>query len=370
MVVATTRQRSSDGSRLFTGERAQTITLAEMVVSVPPDSARVIGEVQWPRANPPDPAREFATLSARIVEIDEAQSTLRRLLATKGHGRVLVFVHGYNNRFADAVFSLAQIAHDSRAPAVPVLFTWPSRGRLMAYAYDRASTNTSRDALEGVLTALVNNPRVTEISILAHSMGNWLTLETLRQMAIRSGRVPVKIRQVMLAAPDVDVDEFRAQLNAIGPVRPQMTLFVSRDDRALAVSQRVWGSVARLGAVDPNVEPYRSHLARERIAVIDLTGAGGADPLHHSRFAELPDVVRSIGRRLASGQPLHGREHGLTEHIGLAATHGAAVVGAVAGIAISAPLAAVDPDGHESLEEQLRHMQQQGQAALGRAHRR
>ena len=43
---------------------------------------------------------------------------------------------------------------------------------------------------------------------MAHSMGTWLAVETLRQMAIRDGRVPVKIQQVILASPDLDVDVF------------------------------------------------------------------------------------------------------------------------------------------------------------------
>jgi esterase/lipase superfamily enzyme len=33
---------------------------------------------------------------------------------------VLVFVHGFNNRFEDAVYRFAQIVHDTRADVVPV----------------------------------------------------------------------------------------------------------------------------------------------------------------------------------------------------------------------------------------------------------
>src|SRR6202030_2630354 len=100
---------------------------------------------------------------------------------------------GYNTRFAEAVYRLAQISHDSGAPAVPVLFTWPSRGRPLVYTYDRESTNFSRDALEDVLQCLAKDPAVGEISILAHSMGNWVTLEALRQMSIRNRGLPAKI---------------------------------------------------------------------------------------------------------------------------------------------------------------------------------
>ena len=48
----------------------------------------------------------------------------------------------------------------------------------------------SRDALEAVLQALVDSRNVGSISILAHSMGNYLAVESLRQMAIRDRGLP------------------------------------------------------------------------------------------------------------------------------------------------------------------------------------
>ncbi len=95
-------------------------------------------------------------------------------------------MHGYNTRFEEAVYRLAQIAHDAGAPVVPVLFTWPSRGKLFDFVYDRESATYSRDGLETVLQAMVKDPNVREISILAHSMGNFVAVEAIRQMAIRT----------------------------------------------------------------------------------------------------------------------------------------------------------------------------------------
>ena len=100
---------------------------------------------------------------------------------------MLIFVHGYNNRFGDAVFRFAQLVHNSDADVTPILFTWPSRGSLLAYGYDRESAALSRDAFEQLLDMLIRDPAVGKVDILAHSMGNYLTLETLRQMAIRHG---------------------------------------------------------------------------------------------------------------------------------------------------------------------------------------
>ena len=71
--------------------------------------------------------------------------------------RVLIFVHGFNTRFEEAVYRFAQIVHDARVDVAPVLFTWPSGGSVTDYVYDRDSAIYSRDALEAVLQALVKD---------------------------------------------------------------------------------------------------------------------------------------------------------------------------------------------------------------------
>ena len=50
----------------------------------------------------------------------------------------------------------------------------------------RAQTYSPRRARSASVRALSKDPQVGEVSVLAHSMGNWVTLEALRQMAIRS----------------------------------------------------------------------------------------------------------------------------------------------------------------------------------------
>lgn len=343
MVVATVRERS-DGPDIFNGERARTPSYAEIEVSIPPDGARKIGDVQWPRSIPGNPATDFVT--TKLVDLTQDQATAwfhNRISRTPGR-QALVFVHGYNQRFDDAVFRFAQIIHDSGAPVTPVLFTWPSRGSLLAYGYDRESTSFSRDSLERLLTFMAKDPSVGEISILAHSMGNVVTLEALRQMAIRNGRILPKIKYVMLAAPDVDVDVFYTFFHEIGKPeqRPAFTLFVSQDDKALAVSRRVWGDVPRVGAVDPETEPFRTEFEKNKINVIDLTKLRTNDPLAHGKFAASPQVVQAIGARLAEGQTMTDSRVGVGEHIIKLTSDAASTVGTAAGLVIAAPVAVVD----------------------------
>jgi esterase/lipase superfamily enzyme len=347
MIVATTRSASDVPGEMFSGQRGLQPAFAELTVSIPPAGAHTTGEVEWPHELPSNPETDFATLKAQAVTRDEARAWFHEAVAKAPDRSVLIFIHGFNNRFEDAVYRFAQIVHDSGARSVPVLVTWPSRGSLLAYGYDRESTNYTRNALEALFQILARDPAVGEVSILAHSMGNWLALEALRQMAIRNGRLPPKFKNVMMAAPDVDVDVFRTQIADMGEPRPKFTLFVSRDDRALAVSRRVWGSTARLGAIDPEQEPYKAELDQYEVNVIDLTKVQAGDRLHHTKFAESPEIVQLIGARLASGQTMTDSHVGFGEKIITATTGIAGTMGAAAGLVIAAPVAALDPETRE-----------------------
>jgi esterase/lipase superfamily enzyme len=352
LLAVTTRKSTPEPGKLFSGERGAKISLTDFRISIPPDSTRQIGDVQWPKKLPPDPTKEFATLNAQDLTRDEARAWFRR--EAKGRRHVLLFVHGFNNTYEDAVYRFAQITHDSGTDAVPILFTWPSRGSVFAYAYDRESTNYSRDALEEALQTLAKEKSIEDVSVLAHSMGSFLVLESLRQMAIRDGRIAPKIRNVILAAPDVDVDVFKQQLGEMGDpaTRPRFTIFTSTDDRALLVSSRIAGRVPRLGAIDPKAEPYRSEFATQKIDAFDLTDLESADQLRHGKFTSSA-VVKAIGGRLVEGQQIADSDLSLGERVGQLATGVATGAGAAAGAIVSAPLAIVDPKTRRSYREQM-----------------
>ncbi|WP_334174852.1 alpha/beta hydrolase [Pseudoxanthobacter sp.] len=353
ILVATSREGVPDRpGQLFTGERSDQVEYADITVSIPPDASRKLGEVQWPSRTPGDPARDFVVTSATVEDRAGAEKTLNAILPQEKPRQVLLFVHGYNTSFDAALFRFAQIAHDSRAPAAPVLFTWPSRGRLLAYNYDRESVTFSRDALEQSINMLVKDRNVGEINLMAHSMGSWLMMETLRQMAIRNGRLPKKIATVILASPDIDIDVFRKQVADIPGPRPDFIVFVSQNDKALAISSTIAGNVSRLGAINPAAEPYRSQLEKEGITVIDLTGLETSDSLNHAKFAASPEVVRAIGTRLAAGDSITQSDASLGERIGLVTAGAASTVGKTAGLLISAPISVVDGRTRSSLGDQ------------------
>ena len=338
MLVATTRQPSGNPATLFNGERSPKPYMTEVAVSIPPQ--RAPGTVQWPSKLPPNPATDFAVTRVRQIDtIPEARVWFRQHIEG---GHALLFIHGFNNKYEDSVFRLAQIVHDSGMQATPILFTWPSRASLFGYEYDKESTNYSRTALEQSLRILAADSQVKDITILAHSMGTWLAMESLRQMGIRDGRVNSKIHNVILASPDIDIQVFAKQYVEMGSPKPKFTIFVSQDDRALAASSLITGRVARLGGINPSEEPYRSKLEQAGITAIDLTKVKSGDSMNHGKFAESPDIVRLIGQRLMTGQPLTDSNVSLGEGVAAVVGGTARTVGAVAATTVAAPINALE----------------------------
>lgn len=341
MLVVTSRQSSGDPASLFSGERSSEPSITGVAVSIPSDKHRIAGTVQWPKKLPPNPETDFS-----VVRVDDLPSVTaaRQWIGEHRKSRhAMVFIHGFNNTYEDAVFRYAQIVHDSGADVTPVLFTWPSRASLFDYNYDKESTNFSRTALEQTLRGLSRDPDVADVTILAHSIGTWLAMESLRQMAIRDGAISPKIHNVVLASPDIDVDVFAKQWSELGGKRPKFTLFVSQDDRALALSRYISGDVQRLGAVNPASEPYKSQLEKAGIAVVDLTAVKTGDRLNHGKFAEHPEIVQLIGKRLVTGQTLTDSNVSLGEGLTAVVAGTAGNVGKFAGTAVTAPVMVLTP---------------------------
>ena len=211
--------------------------------------------------------------------------------------QVLIFVHGYNNSYADSVFRFAQIVLDTGTDAAPILFAWPSRARVFDYLYDKESANYSRRALEDLILQASMSPDVDDVTILAHSMGTWLAVEALRGVAMRKNGIPAKVRNVVLASPDIDIDVFRRQFVEMGPNKPRFTIFTSTRDKALEFSRLLSGGISRVGGTD--LTPYTAVLEELGVTVIDTSAIGSGDPLGHNGYADSPEIVRLLAQRLS-----------------------------------------------------------------------
>jgi esterase/lipase superfamily enzyme len=301
ILVATTRSRAPDGTPAgFSNDRSPQVNYAALTLSVP--KSHKSGQIEFPGPGTPDPALQMVTTERASLEKSEFLSEIQRRVGYGGleAGSVLVFVHGYNTKYEEAVYRFTQIVHDSGFTGTAVLFAWPSRGNTALYLADRDSSTYSRDYLEATLRDIASVRGVKEINILSHSMGNWLTVETLRQAKLK-GRVDFngKLGDVILASPDIDNDVFRTQLDVIGRLKRPMTVFVSGDDSALQASSLLAGGQQRAGQITAEDLRLSAAAKRYNLRIIDLTGIDSGNAGTHSKFAQA-SVVRVIGRDLAA----------------------------------------------------------------------
>ena len=100
-----------------------------------------------------------------------------------------------------------------------------------------------------------------------------------------------RIGAVVLAAPDVDIDQFEQAVERLGPEAPRITVITSSRDRALQASQRIAGGVARAGAAE-----------RERLAALGVRVADASDfgrgLLNHDLFLSDEEVRGVVARAI------------------------------------------------------------------------
>ncbi len=332
ILIATTRAPGTEPGEVFSGGRGPALAFAQADISVP--AVHETGRIERPRGNASiDPARHFAASEVGVYEDEAAFSAQLRTQLAATDGRAMVFVHGYRTRFDDAVYRMTQIIHDSGYSGTAVLFTWASSGRTVDYVYDNNSATIGRDGLERTLR-LIRSAGATRIDIVAHSMGNWTTMEALRQIAIADERdITETLGDVVLASPDIDVDVFRSQLQRIGmPERPFFVL-LSRDDRALLVSSIIAGNRPRVGDYDKSEE-----LAELGIIVVNVSGLGAGDPLNHTKFADNPLLVKLLGDRLRENDQLGTGTADVGDRISRLALGLGQTLGTAAEIVITTPI--------------------------------
>ncbi|MEM8652202.1 MAG: alpha/beta hydrolase [Pseudomonadota bacterium] len=300
--VATTREFSKDQAEFFSGERSNDLTMAHVDVTIPPNHQP--GNIEKPRSGKTDPTRHFAVAKPRVYDtIANFVGNLDTSLDTRDpvNRDILVFIHGYNVDFSSAVLRISQFVHDTGFTGVPVLFSWASRGSTLDYVYDINSALQARDNLVK-LSFVLGQTKANKFDVVAHSMGNLVTIEAMRQLA-KTGNLEdtSRLRRVVMASPDIDVDLFRTQLEDLKQVKDRFYILVSDDDRALTVSTVIAGGISRVGVAEPE------KLATLGLNVIDLSQIDDSGTTHHSKFAESPDIVRLIGESINQGNTLSAR---------------------------------------------------------------
>jgi esterase/lipase superfamily enzyme len=234
---------------------------------------------------------------------------------------VIVFVHGFNNRFDDAVMRTAELWHFTGRRAAPVCYTWPAGAGLsvIGYSRDRESSEFTILHLKILLYALAQEPRVERVHIVSHSRGTDVASSVVRELHLemrrgRFGNPPVheayKIHTLILAAPDLDREVFNQRFVAENAVMaPWRTLlYFSERDSALGASSWLFGGSQRMGKLRlEDFQNTRSEGLKDLKAVeiikCDVREGGSSHSYLFENPAVLSDLILVLRDDAYAGDP-------------------------------------------------------------------
>lgn len=160
-------------------------------------------------------------------------------LSEQNEGKILIFVHGFNIEFDEALKRTGQLVYDLNFSGASVLYSWPSNGELLDYFQDANNADWAKAQLEEFLTSLAIRTGARTIHLIAHSMGNRVLLNALDRLVTAAPQP--RFAQMILTAPDVDVDIFKDLVGRCQAMATRCTLYASKTDVALAISRKING---------------------------------------------------------------------------------------------------------------------------------
>src|SRR5262249_53398483 len=135
--------------------------------------------------------RDVVLLSVTPVAETAFYAALHDRLENHSSRELLVFVHGFNVTFAEAAPRTAQLAYDLDFAGVPVLYSWPSKGKVSAYLEDESAVDESRWHFQAFLERLAASSGATRIFVVAHSMGSRVVARAVESLVARRSLEPL-----------------------------------------------------------------------------------------------------------------------------------------------------------------------------------
>lgn len=277
---------------LFGSQFSSVISYGHADISIPRN--HLVGAIErpqwWKLEFRESPERHIVLLKtvrsskAQFLESLSQEASQASKKKERPNKQVLVFMHGFNVSFNDAARRTGQMKFDLDFAGSTVFYSWPSQNTLSisGYSADRELVSASRVLIEQFIADIASQQWTDEIFLVAHSMGTQGLTEAITSLAEKQPQLARKIREIILAAPDIDANLFKSVI-APGLLKlgAPITMYVSKDDIALLESKRLRGDLVRIGdaSKDVFVEPG--------FETIDATGLD-TSLLGHSYYARHP----------------------------------------------------------------------------------
>ncbi len=251
VIYTTNRERMTEQGgcteKDFSIKPGQTVSYGLCKINTP--KLHPVGSIDSNMDSSADPHSYF--LPTQHFSMTEEQT--KDFFKQAGPSGILVFVHGFNVRFTDAVNRAAQIAYDLKFPGRVVLFSWPAgsaNGLIssalvnVTYELNRRAAAESVEIFRNFLK-MISESTDQPIYLVVHSMGHQVVLPALK-LAYQDIQKPM-IKELILNAPDFDAKQFDDIAEDLKKISSHITLYCSVHDRAMDASERV-NKTKRLGA--------------------------------------------------------------------------------------------------------------------------
>ena len=267
--------------------------------------------------------RTPAVIQAHESAEKALQAEVARRLAVSPRKEVVLFVHGYANTFEDAAFTMGELCHFLGREFVCAIFTWPAggkKGALMGYTVAVESSEFAHEDLKKTIRMIADTPGLEKLHLLAHSRGTDVLASALSELQIEGyvSQIPaarrLKLGNVVLLAPDIDIDVAPTKIwkvvsdpglpygkapdpAVVIPPAPgfKLTVYASQDDKALATSGWLFGSLARLGRVQASMMRPEDMAMARKVALFDVIQVNAVSCfICHSYFVSNPRVSADL----------------------------------------------------------------------------
>lgn len=297
----------------FGDSLSKKVYAGRMIMTVPEDQVRTramrIADIKYQASNrsitnltDAKLLKEVRTRRFKTNKGFAASVRASQVRSAKFANKALVFVHGYNVDFKEAMRRATQLSFDLNFDGVLMPFVWPSQGKLLSYFTDQDMANNSTEKLVDFLDAIRDTLPKLEIHLIAHSHGNQLMLKALCDIANRHDDKPHKFGQVISAHADVSQVDFTRWTECFHKRVKGITSYVDENDLVLRLRCLGWwcraGNYARSY---PFVEVIdTTEMSRSAHRSLD-TG------LNHDTFVRNPILFNDITLLLLTGLTVKDR---------------------------------------------------------------
>jgi esterase/lipase superfamily enzyme len=214
----------------------------------------------------------------------------------------VLYTHGYFINF-DRGCKRASIFQASAGLAGRfLLFSWPSDGAILNYTRDESDLYWSVAPLAQTLADMAGRFGAGGFDVTAHSLGTRGVYLALVQMAGSESVTRPLINQLVFLAADIDIGIFKQYLPLIRPLARNITIYVSANDRPLALSSQVHG-YPRLGESGSHLDGLTG------VDIIDLSEIPVRYPSGHLYHLYNDIVASDLAQLLNNGKPASQRSN-------------------------------------------------------------